>query len=461
MPGCHWSNLKEGQRVNVYIQELGFYRTGTIKYVGGVNGHYALNHKYYTPNLETGDGLEPWIGLELDKPLPFSESHSGREVSGRFHFSCQPDCGYWCRAHQISSIKVHPKSIGALERRKKFPVDTGPILKKDLPMGQKYFCKELRSFYEPPILTDSEDEDCELEHDRDFLLWRENRKGPKNLRLSSEAGKWRELREKTRIVAKPRSASAVTTYRYCDDCLYDYNGGPIPYNGDTRWPKKLKRCRPCKDNAEVWYCKKVSPPPIGTTTRIIAKKPDEEIIEALDTVKESKKFLENLHIQQEADKKILEGLKMKNSVDDRTVAVRASLNVEDDPEKRKNLFSKEKAQIEYYKVGAFDKMMEDLQETKTKAQKAQIETWKKLELDDSFSRLNISARNPDSPRFRYKSPEDKYLRRSRTYSTTPCRSDKKVIVNTTYKCKPVGQVYRHVPAGHTHGSGRDSFYLGY
>ena len=43
----HWSHLKVGQRVQVEIAELGFTRIGTIKYIGGVNGHFALNHKYY------------------------------------------------------------------------------------------------------------------------------------------------------------------------------------------------------------------------------------------------------------------------------------------------------------------------------------------------------------------------------------------------------------------------------
>ena len=39
--------MKVGQRVQVEIAELGFTRIGTIKYIGGVNGHFALNHKYY------------------------------------------------------------------------------------------------------------------------------------------------------------------------------------------------------------------------------------------------------------------------------------------------------------------------------------------------------------------------------------------------------------------------------
>jgi len=229
-------------------------------------------------------------------------------------------------------------------------------------------------------------------------------------------------------------------------------------------PKKLKRCRPCKKEAEVWYCKKVTPPPHGSTTRIITKNPDEEIHEALDTVRESKKFLENLQVQQEADKKILEGLKMKNLCDEKTVAVCASLDHKEDPCTKFRNF-RDKGQVQYYKVGAFDKMMEDLKDQKeaelSKNQENEKYLWRKLELDDSFSRLNISQRNPESPRYRYKSPEDKYLRGSRTISTTPCQSDKKVIVNTTYKCKPVGQVYRHVPAGYTHGQGKDTFYLGY
>lgn len=160
----HWSHLKIGQRVHVEIAELGFSRIGRIKYIGGVNGHYALNEKYHLPSLESGEGLEPWIGIELDDPLPFRQSHHGRETSGRFWFSCAQDCGYWAHAHQIGVLKRDPKYVGDLERRKQTTVELGPILKKDV--DKSY----IRSFYEDrdavydlaihdrAILEDSEDE---------------------------------------------------------------------------------------------------------------------------------------------------------------------------------------------------------------------------------------------------------------------------------------------------------------
>merc|ERR1712110_405949 len=128
----HWSHLKVGQRAIVTIDELGFDRVGTIKYVGGINGNYALNQKYYLPSLESGEGLEPWIGIELDDPLPFRQSHHGRENCGRFWFSCAQDCGYWAHAHQISIIKRDAKEIGSLERRKKTATQLGPILKSEV-----------------------------------------------------------------------------------------------------------------------------------------------------------------------------------------------------------------------------------------------------------------------------------------------------------------------------------------
>ena len=325
----HWSLLKKDQKVTVDITELGFQRQGIIKYIGGVNGHYALNHKYYSPSLESGEGLEPWIGVELTKPLPFAQSHSGREYCGRYWFSCNPDSGYWCRSHQITILKNDPKIVGDLERRKKVSVDLGPILKKDLPNSSR----EIRSFYEPyngPVLTDESDEDY-LEQDLDYLRWREGQKH-KAVKISSEVKKWKRLR------------SAGPSRKQSRNKHNGHNYFPSAYTDEYR----NLTTRPSSSNARNLGHNS------GQTERYLKKSTEQELNEALETVKRSKDYLRYIS--------------HKNDVT--------------------------KAQLINSDSLKFGEYLDDLEQ-----KQPMNEMQSQFSLRDSFDKLNISKRNPNSPRY--------------------------------------------------------------